>query len=183
MFEVLRHGPTGPGPRPQSHLILDSAIPFRMISSRGSRVEKVSERGWLCHEFEPSTTKDTPCAAVFVDGLHTPSSSGNPTEKSPVESDQVKLETIHQHRHTQLFGQLDDAPAHKTTPVKQYLFKEFGDQIMSMAVSKICENCLRDRHHLAATSIRVCRRCSHRTNTPNLTHIFYFYHFCLSQCT
>ncbi|GFU65544.1 hypothetical protein TNCV_634671 [Trichonephila clavipes] len=28
---------------------------------RSSRVAKVSDRGWPCHEFEPSTTKDSPC--------------------------------------------------------------------------------------------------------------------------
>ncbi|GFV92537.1 hypothetical protein TNCV_1744421 [Trichonephila clavipes] len=32
---------------------------------RGSRVVKVSDRGWLCHEFEPSTTKDPPCRAAM----------------------------------------------------------------------------------------------------------------------
>ncbi|GFU86268.1 hypothetical protein TNCV_369241 [Trichonephila clavipes] len=34
-------------------------------SSRGSRVVKVSDRGWLCHEFEPSTTKDLPCRGAM----------------------------------------------------------------------------------------------------------------------
>ncbi|GFU94631.1 hypothetical protein TNCV_1008351 [Trichonephila clavipes] len=28
---------------------------------RGSRVVWATDRGWLCHEFEPSTTKDPPC--------------------------------------------------------------------------------------------------------------------------
>ncbi|GFT09388.1 hypothetical protein TNCV_5062531 [Trichonephila clavipes] len=37
------------------------------LSSRGSRVVWVSDRGWLCHEFEPSTTKDPPCRAVMHD--------------------------------------------------------------------------------------------------------------------
>ncbi|GFU50257.1 uncharacterized protein TNCV_300901 [Trichonephila clavipes] len=32
---------------------------------RGSRVVKVSDRGWPYHEFEPSTTKDPPCRAVM----------------------------------------------------------------------------------------------------------------------
>ncbi|GFX69994.1 hypothetical protein TNCV_2983341, partial [Trichonephila clavipes] len=27
------------------------------VPGRGSRVVKVSDRGWLCHEFEPSTTR------------------------------------------------------------------------------------------------------------------------------
>ncbi|GFW44559.1 hypothetical protein TNCV_4481051 [Trichonephila clavipes] len=32
---------------------------------RGSRVVKVSDRGWLCHEFESSTTKDPPCRGAM----------------------------------------------------------------------------------------------------------------------
>ncbi|GFV84719.1 hypothetical protein TNCV_4297011 [Trichonephila clavipes] len=32
-----------------------------LCHGRGSRVVKVSDRGWPCHEFEPSTTKDPPC--------------------------------------------------------------------------------------------------------------------------
>ncbi|GFT61711.1 SCAN domain-containing protein 3 [Trichonephila clavipes] len=32
---------------------------------RGSRVVWASDRGWLCHEFEPSTTKDPPCRAAM----------------------------------------------------------------------------------------------------------------------
>ncbi|GFV06614.1 hypothetical protein TNCV_2949361 [Trichonephila clavipes] len=31
----------------------------------GSRVVCVSDRGWSCHEFEPSTTKDPPCRAAM----------------------------------------------------------------------------------------------------------------------
>ncbi|GFV44851.1 hypothetical protein TNCV_1340591 [Trichonephila clavipes] len=31
----------------------------------GSRVTKVSDRGWHCHEFEPSTTKDPPCRGAM----------------------------------------------------------------------------------------------------------------------
>ncbi|GFW31701.1 hypothetical protein TNCV_4683731 [Trichonephila clavipes] len=27
----------------------------------------VSDRGWLCHEFEPSNTKDPPCKAAMHD--------------------------------------------------------------------------------------------------------------------
>ncbi|GFT66013.1 hypothetical protein TNCV_1058871 [Trichonephila clavipes] len=34
-------------------------------SGRGSRVVLVSERGLLCHGFEPSTTKDPPCRAAM----------------------------------------------------------------------------------------------------------------------
>ncbi|GFT10410.1 hypothetical protein TNCV_3190911 [Trichonephila clavipes] len=30
----------------------------RNFMCRGSRVDKVSDRGWPCHEFEPSITKD-----------------------------------------------------------------------------------------------------------------------------
>ncbi|GFV27745.1 uncharacterized protein TNCV_4169671 [Trichonephila clavipes] len=33
---------------------------------RGSRVVWVSDRGWLCHEFEPSTIKDSACRAVML---------------------------------------------------------------------------------------------------------------------
>ncbi|GFU70165.1 hypothetical protein TNCV_5057591 [Trichonephila clavipes] len=32
---------------------------------RGSRVVKVSDRGWSCHDFEPSTTKDPSCRAAM----------------------------------------------------------------------------------------------------------------------
>ncbi|GFV33667.1 hypothetical protein TNCV_4567821 [Trichonephila clavipes] len=32
---------------------------------RGSRVVWASDRGWLCHEFEPSTTKDPQCRAAM----------------------------------------------------------------------------------------------------------------------
>ncbi|GFW97197.1 hypothetical protein TNCV_3512581 [Trichonephila clavipes] len=32
-------------------------------SGRGSRVVQLSDRGWLYHEFELSTTKDPPCTA------------------------------------------------------------------------------------------------------------------------
>ncbi|GFS56192.1 uncharacterized protein TNCV_1650961 [Trichonephila clavipes] len=35
------------------------------LSGRGSRVVLVSERGLLCHGFEPSTTKDPPCRAAM----------------------------------------------------------------------------------------------------------------------
>ncbi|GFW09870.1 hypothetical protein TNCV_4251991 [Trichonephila clavipes] len=31
-----------------------------LVNGHGSRVVKVSDRGWPCHEFEPSTTKDPP---------------------------------------------------------------------------------------------------------------------------
>ncbi|GFU08976.1 hypothetical protein TNCV_1318501 [Trichonephila clavipes] len=31
----------------------------------GSRVVKVSDRGWPCDEFEPSTTKDPPCRGAM----------------------------------------------------------------------------------------------------------------------
>ncbi|GFS55298.1 hypothetical protein TNCV_1626371 [Trichonephila clavipes] len=32
-----------------------------LFYGRGSRVVKVSGRGWPCHEFELNTTKDPPC--------------------------------------------------------------------------------------------------------------------------
>ncbi|GFV66996.1 hypothetical protein TNCV_356821 [Trichonephila clavipes] len=42
-----------------------SAIPLSicsiLIDGRGSRVVKVSDCGWPCHEFKPSTTKDPLC--------------------------------------------------------------------------------------------------------------------------
>ncbi|GFS76609.1 hypothetical protein TNCV_1622061 [Trichonephila clavipes] len=41
------------------------------LASRGIRVVKVSDRGWPCHEFEPSTTKDPPCRTA----MHTVESS------------------------------------------------------------------------------------------------------------
>ncbi|GFW97382.1 hypothetical protein TNCV_4990591 [Trichonephila clavipes] len=31
-----------------------------LLVGRGSRVFKVSDHGWPCHEFKPSTTKDPP---------------------------------------------------------------------------------------------------------------------------
>ncbi|GFS96240.1 transposon Tf2-9 polyprotein [Trichonephila clavipes] len=37
----------------------------RFGGGRGIRVVKVSGRGWPCHEFDPSTTKDPPCRAVM----------------------------------------------------------------------------------------------------------------------
>ncbi|GFT29361.1 integrase catalytic domain-containing protein [Trichonephila clavipes] len=40
------------------------ALALYYICDRGSRVVKVSDRGWPCHEFEPSTTKDLPCGFV-----------------------------------------------------------------------------------------------------------------------
>ncbi|GFV71791.1 hypothetical protein TNCV_778081 [Trichonephila clavipes] len=46
-------------------------IPLSIISrcycGHGSRVVKVLDRGWPCHEFEPSTTKDPPCRAAMHD--------------------------------------------------------------------------------------------------------------------
>ncbi|GFU56207.1 uncharacterized protein TNCV_712661 [Trichonephila clavipes] len=35
------------------------------LCGRSSRVLKVSDHGWPCHEFESSTTKDPPCRAVM----------------------------------------------------------------------------------------------------------------------
>ncbi|GFV93558.1 hypothetical protein TNCV_1988701 [Trichonephila clavipes] len=37
------------------------ALVLQTSGDRSSRVVKVSDRGWPCHEFEPSTTKDPPC--------------------------------------------------------------------------------------------------------------------------
>ncbi|GFU68661.1 hypothetical protein TNCV_308761 [Trichonephila clavipes] len=37
----------------------------RISCGCGSRVVWASDRGWLCHEFEPSTTKDPPCRAAM----------------------------------------------------------------------------------------------------------------------
>ncbi|GFW73822.1 hypothetical protein TNCV_1542761 [Trichonephila clavipes] len=36
-----------------------------LMHVRGSRVVKVSDRGWPCHEFEPSTTKEPPCRGAM----------------------------------------------------------------------------------------------------------------------
>ncbi|GFW39755.1 hypothetical protein TNCV_4522451 [Trichonephila clavipes] len=42
----------------------------------GSRVVKVSDRGWPYHEFEPSTTKDPPCRdAMHVKSVRAQTSS------------------------------------------------------------------------------------------------------------
>ncbi|GFS53527.1 uncharacterized protein TNCV_1280641 [Trichonephila clavipes] len=47
----------------------DSGNPYFFLRQsscgRGSRVVKISDRGWLCHEFEPSTAKDPPCSAAM----------------------------------------------------------------------------------------------------------------------
>ncbi|GFU43026.1 hypothetical protein TNCV_3141551 [Trichonephila clavipes] len=56
--EPLRDGDTVNSRRVESPLMSYS-------SGRGSRVIWVSDRGWLCHEFEPSTTKDPPCRAAM----------------------------------------------------------------------------------------------------------------------
>ncbi|GFV77570.1 hypothetical protein TNCV_1070991 [Trichonephila clavipes] len=62
---VLRRGPIGFKPQPGegASSILDSAS-IRSCG-RGSRVVKVSDRDWPCHEFEPSITKDPPCRAAM----------------------------------------------------------------------------------------------------------------------
>ncbi|GFS84497.1 hypothetical protein TNCV_4606761 [Trichonephila clavipes] len=40
------------------------------VIGRGSRVVKLSDRGWPCQEFDPSTTKDPPCrAAMYVESV------------------------------------------------------------------------------------------------------------------
>ncbi|GFT33741.1 uncharacterized protein LOC101238613 [Trichonephila clavipes] len=39
--------------------------PLKEIDGRGSRVVWVSDRGLLCHGFEPSTIKDPPCRAAM----------------------------------------------------------------------------------------------------------------------
>ncbi|GFV26577.1 hypothetical protein TNCV_2102421 [Trichonephila clavipes] len=38
---------------------------FPYKADRGSRVVKVLDRGWPCHEFEPKTTKDPPCRSAM----------------------------------------------------------------------------------------------------------------------
>ncbi|GFV47114.1 hypothetical protein TNCV_198091 [Trichonephila clavipes] len=35
------------------------------LHGRGSRVIKASDSGWPCHEFEPTTTKNSPCRAAM----------------------------------------------------------------------------------------------------------------------
>ncbi|GFV81578.1 putative RNA-directed DNA polymerase from transposon X-element [Trichonephila clavipes] len=37
----------------------------RVFSGRGSRVVKLSDRGWPCYEFESSNTKDSPCRGLM----------------------------------------------------------------------------------------------------------------------
>ena len=41
---------------------------------------------------------------MFVEKSHIPAVLGNPTERSPVESDQANVEAIFQNRHIELFG-------------------------------------------------------------------------------
>ncbi|GFV78367.1 hypothetical protein TNCV_95241 [Trichonephila clavipes] len=38
---------------------------IHQLKGCGSRMVKVSDRSWPCHEFEPSTTKDPPCRAAI----------------------------------------------------------------------------------------------------------------------
>ncbi|GFT45920.1 hypothetical protein TNCV_2250581 [Trichonephila clavipes] len=40
-------------------------IRARFSGGRGRRVLKVSDPGWPCHEFKPSTTKDPLCRAAM----------------------------------------------------------------------------------------------------------------------
>ncbi|GFW89135.1 uncharacterized protein TNCV_2685691 [Trichonephila clavipes] len=47
-----------------------------------------------------------------------------------MESNQTKVETIFPHSLTQLLHQHDCAPAHKTSPVKKHLVKEFRNQVI-----------------------------------------------------
>ncbi|GFV46223.1 uncharacterized protein TNCV_5037111 [Trichonephila clavipes] len=54
-------------------------------SGRGSRVVWASDRGWLCHEFEPSTTKDPPSEQCDVN-LHSLT-----VAKSPRAADQCDV--------------------------------------------------------------------------------------------
>ncbi|GFU70241.1 hypothetical protein TNCV_903831 [Trichonephila clavipes] len=44
---------------------LYKAVFLKLWGGRGSRVVRVSDRGWPCHEFEPGTTKDPPCRAAM----------------------------------------------------------------------------------------------------------------------
>ncbi|GFV23797.1 transposable element Tc3 transposase [Trichonephila clavipes] len=39
------------------------------VGGRGSRVVKVSDRGWPCPEFEPNTTKEPPCSDLQLESL------------------------------------------------------------------------------------------------------------------
>ncbi|GFV66569.1 hypothetical protein TNCV_3894601 [Trichonephila clavipes] len=43
----------------------NAAFVSKKFCGRGSRVVKVSDRGWPCHEFEPRTTKDPACRAAM----------------------------------------------------------------------------------------------------------------------
>ncbi|GFV08602.1 uncharacterized protein TNCV_1584151 [Trichonephila clavipes] len=39
--------------------------PLTLMGGPGSRVVKVPDRGWSCHEFKPSTTKDPLCRGAM----------------------------------------------------------------------------------------------------------------------
>ncbi|GFU20727.1 hypothetical protein TNCV_3176641 [Trichonephila clavipes] len=68
--------------------------------------------------------------AMFVEGSHIPAISHISTCKSLEESDQVKMVTILRYRHTQLIGHHEGVSTQKTSLVKQYLVKEFVNQII-----------------------------------------------------
>ncbi|GFT11866.1 hypothetical protein TNCV_1923801 [Trichonephila clavipes] len=46
-------------------ILREQLIPALRDLGRGSRMFKVSDRGWPCQEFEPRTTKDLPCRAAM----------------------------------------------------------------------------------------------------------------------
>ncbi|GFW16350.1 glycine receptor subunit alpha-3 [Trichonephila clavipes] len=58
-------------------------------------------------------------------------------KKSPVESDQVKVEIILRHCYTPLFGQHNGAPVHKTSPMKLCLIKHIVRSQRSQTLAQI----------------------------------------------
>ncbi|GFV33593.1 hypothetical protein TNCV_4567081 [Trichonephila clavipes] len=61
---------------------------------------------------------------------NTPATSVIPTGKCSMEPDQANVKINLRQSCTQLSGQHDSAPSHKTSPVKQYFINEFENQIM-----------------------------------------------------
>ncbi|GFU57964.1 hypothetical protein TNCV_5083241 [Trichonephila clavipes] len=48
--------------------LIQEILPWKVIgtlSGHGSHVVKVLDRGWPCHEFEPSTAKEPPCRGTM----------------------------------------------------------------------------------------------------------------------
>ncbi|GFU82039.1 uncharacterized protein TNCV_517191 [Trichonephila clavipes] len=63
---------------------------------RGSRVVWASDRGWLCHEFEPSTTKDPPSTRGLLATDHVILNHGQVTWTTPELAPPLLTTTPHQ---------------------------------------------------------------------------------------